>query len=86
LFHLALSFGLEDAPAQAVARAIGFVEAAGPARGVQYPFQGTIATTDGESLRVFRYSSEGKARSLLNSGPARQRTRSGCGRVTHPGA
>jgi hypothetical protein len=34
---------------------------------VQYPFQGTIATTDGESLRVFRYSSKGKSRSLFFS-------------------
>jgi predicted glutamine amidotransferase len=45
LFYLALSFGLEDDPAEAVARAIGFVEAAGRARGVEYLFQGTIATT-----------------------------------------
>ena len=67
LFYLALSFGLEDDPPGAVARAIGFVEAAGRARGVQYPFQGTIATTDGESLWAFRYSSEGKSRSLFFS-------------------
>jgi hypothetical protein len=67
LFYLALSFGLEDDPAQAVARGIGFVEAAGRARGVQYPSQGTIATTDGESLWAFRYSGEGKARSLFFS-------------------
>ena len=32
---------------------------------MQYPFQGTIATTDGESLWVFRYSSRGKSRSLF---------------------
>ena len=53
--------------APAVARAIGFVEAAGRERGVKYPFQGTIATTDGEKLWVFRYSSEGKSRSLFFS-------------------
>ena len=67
LFYLALSFGLEDDPPEAVARAIGLVEACGRARGVQYPFQGTIATTDGESLWAFRYSSDGKARSLFFS-------------------
>jgi hypothetical protein len=67
LFHLALSFGLEDAPAQAVARGIGFVEAAGRQRGVRYPFQDTIATTDGESLWAFRYSGEGRSRSLFFS-------------------
>jgi predicted glutamine amidotransferase len=67
LFYLALSFGLEDDPPEAVARAIGLVEACGRARGVKYPFQGTIATTDGENLWAFRYSSEGKSRSLFFS-------------------
>jgi predicted glutamine amidotransferase len=65
LFHLALTFGMgEDAPG-AVARAIGFVEACGLARGVAYPFQGTVATTDGETVWAFRYSSQGKSRSLF---------------------
>ena len=67
LFYLALTFGLQDDPPEAVARAIGFVEACGRARGVQYPFQGTIATTDGENLWAFRYSTEGKSRSLFFS-------------------
>jgi predicted glutamine amidotransferase len=67
LFYLALTFGLEDDPPDAVARAIGFVEACGRRRGVKYPFQGTIATSDGESLWAFRYSSEGKSRSLFFS-------------------
>ena len=65
LFYLALTFGLEDDPPGAVARAIGFVEACGRGRGVDNPFQGTIATTDGETLWAFRYSSEGKSRSLF---------------------
>jgi predicted glutamine amidotransferase len=65
LFYLALSFGLEDDPPGAVARAIGFVEACGRQRGVEYPFQGTIATGDGQSLWAFRYSSEGRSRSLF---------------------
>ncbi len=65
LFYLALTFGLEDDPPEAVARAIGFVEDRGRARGVQDPFQGTIATADGESLWVFRYSSAGTSRSLF---------------------
>ncbi len=64
LFYLALTFGLQDDPPDAVGRAIGFVEACGRQRGVEYPFQGTIATTNGESLWAFRYSSEGKSRSL----------------------
>jgi predicted glutamine amidotransferase len=72
LFYLALTFGLEDDPPGAVARAIGFVEARGRARGVQYPFQGTVATTDGATLWVFRYSSEGKSRSLFFTRDVRQ--------------
>jgi predicted glutamine amidotransferase len=71
LFYLALTFGLADNPPDAVARAIGLVEERGRARGVTYPFQGTVATTDGESLWAFRYSSEGKSRSLFVSRDAR---------------
>ena len=67
LFHLALTFGLEEDPPAAVARAIGLVERVGRKHGVDYPFQGTIATTDGESIWAFRYSSEGKSRSLFFS-------------------
>ena len=65
LFYLALTFGLDDDPPAAVARAIGYVEASGHAHGIQYPFQGTIATSNGETLWTFRYSSEGKSRSLF---------------------
>ena len=71
LFYLALTFGLADDPPDAVARAIGFVEACGRQRGITDPFQGTIATSDGESLWVFRYSSAGKSRSLFFSRDAR---------------
>ncbi len=65
LFYLALTFGLQDDPPAAVARAIGLVEACGRDRGVAYPFQGTIATSDGETVWAFRYSSQGKSRSLF---------------------
>jgi predicted glutamine amidotransferase len=65
LFYLALTLGLEDDPPDAIARAIGLIEAVGHDRGVKYPFQGTIATTDGERTWFFRYSSEGRSRSLF---------------------
>ena len=65
LFYLALTFGLADDPPTALARAIGYVEACGRAQGIPYPFQGTIAVSDGESLWVLRYSSAGKSRSLF---------------------
>src|SRR4051795_6550377 len=64
LFFLALTFGLEDDPPAAIEQAIGFVEATAERHGVANPFQGTIATTDGEGIWAFRYSSEGKSRSL----------------------
>lgn len=67
LFYVALTLGLEDDPPEAVQRAIGFVEATGREHGVEFPFQGTIATTDGECVWAFRYSSEGRSRSLFFS-------------------
>jgi predicted glutamine amidotransferase len=67
LFHLALTFGLEEDPPAAVQRAIGLVETVGRRHGVEHPFQGTIATTDGERIWAFRYSSEGKSRTLFFS-------------------
>jgi predicted glutamine amidotransferase len=65
LFYLALSFGLEEDPPEAIARTIGLVEHVGHAKGSKYPFQGTIATTDGAHTWCFRYSSERKSRSLF---------------------
>jgi predicted glutamine amidotransferase len=67
LFFLALTFGLEQDPPQAVARAIGLVEATGREHGVENPMQGTIATTDGDKLWAFRYSSEHNSRTLFFS-------------------
>jgi glutamine amidotransferase len=67
MFHLALTFGLQDDPPQAVARTVGFVETTGREHGVEFPFQGTIATTDGECIWAFRYSSVGDSRSLFFS-------------------
>src|SRR6478736_2165782 len=66
-FHLALTYGMEDDPVAAVERAVGFIEATGRRHGVEYPIQGTMATTDGESVWGFRYSSEHKSRSLFYS-------------------
>jgi glutamine amidotransferase len=64
LFYLALTFGLEDDPQSAIEQAIGLVEATGSRLGVPNPFQGTVATTDGNRTWVVRYSTEGKSRSL----------------------
>ncbi len=64
LFYLALTLGLERDPPSAIEQAIGLVEALGRRHGVADPFQGTIATTDGERTWAFRYASSGEARSL----------------------
>jgi predicted glutamine amidotransferase len=67
MFFLALTFGLEDDPIDAVERMVGFVEAAGRRQGVEHPMQMTVATTDGQTIWAFRYSSEGSSRSLYYS-------------------
>lgn len=66
-FFLALTLGLEDDPPAAVERAVGFIEQVGRSHGIDHPIQMTVATTDGRSLWAFRYSSEGKSRSLFFS-------------------
>lgn len=66
-FYLALTFGLENDPPTAVARAVGFIERTGRTRGVEYPIQMTVATTNGATVWAFRYSSEGNSRSLYFS-------------------
>jgi predicted glutamine amidotransferase len=66
-FYLALTFGLEADPPAAVARAVGLIEDVGRRHGEEFPVQMTVATTDGETLWAFRYSSEGRSRSLFHS-------------------
>jgi len=66
-FHLALSLGLEHDPPAAVERAVGIIEDVGRKHGVEHPVQMTVATTDGERTYAFRYSSEGRSRSLFFS-------------------
>ncbi|MCD9197955.1 class II glutamine amidotransferase [Aeromicrobium wangtongii] len=67
MFHLAMTFGLTDDPVTAVERMVGFVEATGRRHGVEHPVQMTVATSDGESLWSFRYSSEHQSRTLYVS-------------------
>ncbi|GAT64431.1 glutamine amidotransferase [Planomonospora sphaerica] len=67
LFFLALTFGLADDPPRAVARAAGLVEETARRHDVPHPLQMTVATTDGESVWMFRHASAGRARSLFYS-------------------
>jgi predicted glutamine amidotransferase len=66
-FYLALTFGLQDDPPAAVEAAVGFIEEVGRRHGVEHPIQMTVATTDGEKVWAFRYSSERASRSLFFS-------------------
>ena len=67
LFFLAMTFGLKDDPPTAVARAVGLVEDVARHHGIEFPVQMTVATTDGETTWAFRYSTEGRSRTLYHS-------------------
>ncbi len=66
-FYLALSLGLENDPPGALEQAVGLIEETGRRHAVEHPIQMTVATTDGERVWAFRYSSEGSSRSLFFS-------------------
>jgi glutamine amidotransferase len=66
-FFLALTMGLEDDPPAAVERAVGLIEHVGRSNRIEHPIQMTVATTDGDRVWGFRYSSEGRSRSLYFS-------------------
>src|SRR3954465_15798062 len=67
LFHLALTFGLEDDPVAALEQAIGVVEECARAHGIENAVQASIGVTDGERLWAIRYSTERKSRTLFVS-------------------
>jgi glutamine amidotransferase len=67
MFYLALTFGLEDDPVDALERTVALIEETGRKHGVDDPIQMTVATTDGSSIWAFRYSSEQDSRSLYFS-------------------
>jgi glutamine amidotransferase len=67
MFYLALSLGLSDDPISAVERMAGMIEAVADRHGIENALQMTIATTNGERLWVFRYSTERRSRSLFYS-------------------
>jgi predicted glutamine amidotransferase len=66
-FYLAITFGLEIDLLTAMARAVRFIEKVGREKGIENPIQMTVAITDGKTLWAFRYSSEGKSRTLFYS-------------------
>jgi predicted glutamine amidotransferase len=70
LFHLALTFGLEDDPIAGLEHAIGFVEEKARDRGIEHAVQTSIGVTDGERLWAIRYSTERRSRTLFSSADA----------------
>ena len=67
LFHLALTFGLDNDAVGAIERAVGLVEATARAHGIERAVQASIGLSDGERLWAVRYSTEGRSRSLFVS-------------------
>src|SRR4051812_4408281 len=61
-FMLPLTLGLEQDPLAAVAAAVGLIERVGRSHDIEYPLQMTVATTNGDTIWAFRYSSEGRSR------------------------
>lgn len=70
MFYLAVTFGLDQDAPGAVARMAGFVERLGKEHGVPEPLQMTVAVSDGVHVWAFRYSSQGRSRSLFYSSRA----------------
>jgi glutamine amidotransferase len=67
VFHLALTFGLEQDPIGSMEKTLGLIEATAKKLGIENPVQGSFGISDGETLWAVRYSSDGKPRSLFAS-------------------
>lgn len=67
VFHLALTFGLMDDPIEGMRKAVRMVESVGRDRDIRFPMQGTIALSDGATIWAFRYSTQGRSRTLFHS-------------------
>jgi len=67
MFHLALSFGLEQDPEAAMAKMAGFVERIGKKYDVPESVWMTVGLSDGKTLWAFRYASDGNAPTLFHS-------------------
>ena len=67
MFHLALTFGLEEDVPNAIAEMVRVVEATGKEKGVSGSMWMTLGISDGESLWAFRYGSDGKGPTLYTN-------------------
>ena len=71
LFHLALTFGLEQDVIGAFEQMAGFIEELGRSKGVDEPLQMTVGVSDGERLYAVRYASGPAVNSLYVTRNAR---------------
>ena len=67
VFHLALTFGLEEDPIGALEQTVGLIEAIGARHGVDRRRAGQLRRVGRERLWAVRYATEGPARSLFAS-------------------
>jgi len=67
IFHLALTFGLQDDPVNALQRTAGFIEETGRRHGIDESLWATLAATDGKTIYCVRYASDGDAPTLYVS-------------------
>ncbi len=67
MFHLALSFGLEESPHVALERMAGCIEKTCAGQGVDNALQLSVGVSDGQRLLAVRYSTEGQSRTLFHS-------------------
>jgi len=65
VFHLALTFGLQEDPLGALERMAGFVEETGHRHDIAEPLQMTVAVSDGERIYAARYASGPVVNSLF---------------------
>jgi predicted glutamine amidotransferase len=71
IFYLALTFGLENDPLDALERMAGFVEAVGHDHDIAEPLQMTVGISNGERLYAVRYASGPEVNTLYVSEDAR---------------
>jgi glutamine amidotransferase len=67
MFHLALTFGLEEDAPGALMKMAGFIELTGKEKGVNESLWMTLGVTDGKTLYGVRYASDNAAPTLYHS-------------------
>ncbi len=67
MFFLALTFGMQKDVVGGVAKMAWHIEEVAAKQGIENPLQMTLGISDGERIYAFRYSSEGKSRTLFHS-------------------